>query len=95
MSETGWLRYVVSCGLLTLPILVWNVIFARFVPPPLASPEFERDIPLLLACGENALRIVVIVLPFLMPLEVATVGQRRGLSLFVVGRFSILLPGCR
>ncbi len=77
MSETGWLRYVVSCGLVTLPILGWNVIFARFLPPPLASPEFERDIPLFVAYGENALRIVVMVLPFLMPLELATVGQRR------------------
>ncbi len=85
MSETGSLRYVVSCGLLTLPIVVWNVIFARFLPPPLASPEFERDIPLLVAYGEDALRSVVMVLPFLMPLELATAGQRRGLSLFVVG----------
>jgi hypothetical protein len=64
MSETGWLRDVVSCGLLTLPIFVWNVIFARFLPPSLALPDFERDIPLRLACGENALRFVVIVLPF-------------------------------
>lgn len=85
MSETGGLRYVVSCGLLTLPILAWNLIFARFLPPPLASPEFERDIPRLVAYGENALRVVVMVLPFLMPLDLATLGQRRGLLLFAAG----------
>ncbi len=35
--------------------------------------------------GENTLRVVVMVLPFVMPLEIVTVGQRRGLLLFVVG----------
>ena len=85
MSETGLLRYVLSCGLLTVPILVWNVVFTRFLPPALASKEFWRDIPPLVAYGENSLRLAVVLLPFLMPLEVATVAQRRGLLLFVVG----------
>ena len=85
MSETDLLRYVLSCGLLTVPILVWNVVFTRFLPPPLASKEFWRDIPPLVAYGENSLRLAVFLLPFLMPLEVATVAQRRGLLLFVVG----------
>ena len=35
--------------------------------------------------GENTLRIAVMVLPFLMPLEVETVAQRRGVRLCVVG----------
>lgn len=85
MSETGLLRYVMSCGLLTMPILVWNVVFARFLPPPLASKEFWWDIPPLVAYGENSLRLAAVLLPFLKPLEVATVAQRRGLLLFVVG----------
>ena len=59
----------------------------EFVTPEynLASHEFSRDIPPLVAYGENTLRVVVMVLPFLMPLEVATLGQRRGVRLFVVG----------
>ena len=85
MSETGFLRYVLSCGLLTVPILVWNVVFTRFLPPALGSQEFWRDIPPLVACGENSLRFVVVLLPFLMPLELATPVQRRRLLLFVVG----------
>ena len=85
MSQTGLVRYVLSCGVLTLPILVWNVLFTRFLPPALVSNEFSRDIPPLVAYGENTLRVVVMVLPFLMPLEVATVGQRRGVLFFVVG----------
>ena len=84
-SETGLVRYVLSCGVLTVPILVWNLALTRFLPPALASNEFSRDIPPLVTYGENTLRIAVMVLPFLMPLEVATVGQRRGLLLFAVG----------
>lgn len=85
MSETGFLRYVWSCGVLTIPILVWNVVFFRFLPPPLATKEFWRDIPRFVAYGENSLRLAVFLLPFLMPQEVATVVQRRGLLLFMVG----------
>lgn len=85
MNATGLVRYVLCCGVLTVPILVWNVVFTRFLPPALASNEFSRDIPALVRHGENALRIIVMVLPFLMPLDVATAGQRRGLWLFVAG----------
>ena len=45
MSETGLLRYLLSCGLLTVPILVWNVVLTSFLPPVLASKEFWRNIP--------------------------------------------------
>lgn len=85
MTETRLARYVLSCGVLTVPILVWNAVCTRFLPPALASHEFSRDIPPLVMYGENTLRIVVMVLPFVMPLEVVTRGQRRGLLLFAVG----------
>ncbi len=63
-------RYLVSCGLLTVPILVWNAVFTRYLPPSLASSDFNRDIPTLLLFTENTLRIAVMVIPFLMPLGV-------------------------
>lgn len=85
ISASSWLYYVWSCGLLTVPIFVWNLIFTCFLPPALGSNEFWREIPPLVAYGENSLRIVVVLLPFLMPLEVTTVVQRRGLRMFVAG----------
>ncbi len=91
MSETGLARYVWSCGVLTVPILVWNMVCTRFLPPALASNEFSRAIPPLVTYGENTLRIVVMTLPFLMPLEVATAGQRRGLRLFAAGTLLYVL----
>lgn len=81
----GIARYVRSCGLLTVPILAWNLAFTRFLPPPLSPDEFWRDIPRLLALAENATRLVVVGWPFLMPLELSTAMQRRGLLLFAVG----------
>ena len=62
-------RRPLGCGVPTVPILVWNVVCTRFLPPALASNEFSRAIPPLVTYGENTLRIVVMVLPFLMPLE--------------------------
>jgi pimeloyl-ACP methyl ester carboxylesterase len=28
----GWRRYTASCGVLTVPILMWSVAYARYVP---------------------------------------------------------------
>lgn len=78
-------RYLVSCGLLTVPILVWNAAFTRYLPPALSSSDFNRDIPPLLLFTENTLRLGVMVVPFLMPLDVVSTVQRRGLWLFVMG----------
>jgi hypothetical protein len=85
MNKSGWIHYVWSCGLLTLPIFVWNIVFIGFLPPALGTNEFWRDIPPFVAFGENSLRFAIFVLPFLMPLEVTTVEQRKGLMLFVLG----------
>lgn len=85
MNESSLLRYVWSCGLLTVPIFAWNIIFTCYLPPALATDEFWRDIPPLVEYGENGFRFAIVVLPFLMPLEVTTVLQRRGLLLFAAG----------
>ena len=78
-------RYGLSCGLLTLPILLWNALFSRYLPPAFEWEEFWRDIPPFIAYGENALRLIVVLVPFLMPLELSTIVQRRGLFLFLAG----------
>lgn len=78
-------RYVLTCGLLLVPILVWNVTLAGRLPPAIADPEIWGAIPRPLAWAENAVRIVVFAMPFLMPLQVSSRRQQRGLALFVVG----------
>ena len=78
-------RYALSCGLLLLPIFLWNAVFVRFLPSAVGGPEFWRDIPAPLAALENYLRLVVSVLPFLMPLELTSGLQRTGLVVYAVG----------
>jgi hypothetical protein len=91
MSDLGWLRYVWSCGLLTLPILAWNLASARYLPPQFDSAVFDHEIPPLVSAGENVLRMVVFVLPFFMPLDLTTATQHRGLWLFVGGALVYML----
>jgi hypothetical protein len=74
-----------SCGLLLMPALAWNLVFYADLPPAFLAPEFWRDIPPLLHVVESATRLVVFVLPFLMPLDWSSRAGRLGLALFVVG----------
>ncbi|MFN0122290.1 MAG: hypothetical protein ACKV2V_17480, partial [Blastocatellia bacterium] len=94
ISTAGWRSYLWSCGLLIVPILVWNLVLSRFLPPAFAPDEFWREIPPFVRYGENILRFAVLLLPFLMPLEVTTDVQRRGLQLFVVGTVFYVLAWC-
>lgn len=94
ISNSDWRRYFWSCGLLILPILAWNLVFFRFLPPAFAPAEFWREIPPFVGYGENILRFAVLLLTFLMPLEMTTAVQRRGLRLFVVGTVLYLMAWC-
>lgn len=77
--------YLLNCGLLTIPILAWNVAFTRFLPSTLAPGEFLRDIPGVIVTGENVSRTLVSVLPFFMPLREDTRRRRQGLAWFGIG----------
>lgn len=78
-------RYVLNCGLLLLPAVAWNIGLTQHLPAAFQPAEFWREIPAPLAFTENALRIAVFVLPFLMPLDLARPGARRALLVFIVG----------
>jgi hypothetical protein len=78
-------QYVSSCGLLLLPVLIWNLAFWRVLPPAFAPGEFSRDIPPLLAFAENTLRFFAFALPFFMPLQLSTQRERVGFLVFSAG----------
>jgi hypothetical protein len=81
-----WIRrYLVSCFLLLLPILIWNLLLAAALPPAFQSAEFWRAIPRWVSVPENVLRSLVFLLPLLMPLELASGPQRRRLAMFAAG----------
>lgn len=70
---------------MTIPILLWNLALTRHLPPELGSTEFWRDIPAVIRVPENVLRLAVSLLPFLMPLEIRSSAQRRGVLAFLSG----------
>ncbi|MSO20346.1 MAG: hypothetical protein EXQ56_07750 [Acidobacteria bacterium] len=85
LTLTAIRPYLLSCGLLLIPVSVWNIALAGYLPPSFAPAEFWRDIPVPLALAENGLRLAVFVLPFLMPLNLAAPGRIRKLLVFVAG----------
>lgn len=78
-------RYAMNCGLLLLPILAWNAALAPRLPAPWTADIFWRNIPPALGIIENTTRIVVLAVPFFMPLELKSRVQWRGLILFGAG----------
>lgn len=52
------LRYVSSCFWLFVPILLFNVLFARRLPPAYRMQVFSKDVPLAVAIPERLLRIM-------------------------------------
>jgi len=82
----AWIRtYAVSCFLLLLPALLWNLLLTDRLPPAFQRAEFWREIPRWVSVPENALRLPVFLLPLVMPLELVTPWQRRCLGLFAAG----------
>lgn len=78
-------KYALNCGLLLIPVLLWNLILAPKLPPALQPAAFDQEIPVLLLAVEQFLRLLVVLLPFAMPLELAGAVQRAGLLVFVLG----------
>lgn len=78
-------RYLRSCIWLLVPILALNLLFTPSLPPAYQAGVFWRDIPRALAIGENVLRVVVMILPALVPFSLETRAQRVGLAVFAVG----------
>ena len=85
MSNQLTRKYLVTCGLLLLPVFVWNIALWHYLPPVFAASEFWRDIPPVLGTTENALRGLIFTLPFFMPLSISSARQRTGIGLFIAG----------
>lgn len=77
--------WVVTCGLLLVPMFVWNAALSGRLPSAISNSEVWGAIPRPLALAENALRILVFAMPFFMPLHISTRQQKAGIALFVVG----------
>lgn len=77
--------YILTCFLLMLPILAWNLLLTNYLPEPFRPQIFQKDIPSIINYGETIARIGIFVLSFLMPLRVVRPVQRQGLVLYLIG----------
>jgi len=77
--------YFQNCFLLLLPILAWNVIFMKVLPPQFQKTIFWHNIPKYIKFPENILRIVVFVFPLLMKFSLSEPHQKLGLMLYIFG----------
>ncbi len=77
--------YLKNCFILILPVLLWNVVFARFLPHGFTPEVFWNNIPGYIRIPENIFRLVVMILPWNMMLEVKTSSQHAGLRLYLIG----------
>jgi hypothetical protein len=79
------MKYLLNCMLLLLPIMTWNIIFSNKLPVLYSPKVFWKEIPSVIANGENIFRLVVFILPVLMPMRIETQSHKRGLWLYIAG----------
>lgn len=77
--------YAFSLGLLLIPVFLWNLILAPYLPAPFTPPAVTQNLPRWLTFMENSLRILLFTLPFLMPWPTRSRRSRWGWWLFVAG----------
>jgi hypothetical protein len=85
MKVDSLTNYLLNCLLLLLPIMAWNLTFASKLPWAYSEEVFSKDIPSFITIGENIFRLIVFILPVLMPLRIETQSQKVGLLLYVAG----------
>jgi len=85
VKPASFMNYVLNCMLLLLPIMAWNIIFTSKLPLMYSQEVFWRDIPPVIATGENFFRLIVFILPLLMPLRIETSTQKLGLWFYITG----------
>lgn len=78
-------RYLSNCILLTIPALLWNLLFMNRLPPAFLPDIFWHNIPPLVAYGENISRLLLFFLPVLMPLQLVRRQQKTGMALYIIG----------
>lgn len=70
---------------LFIPILLWNVLLTKYLPPAYEIKSFNTDIPKLISIGELIGRFLIFGLPLFMKLNFTAPSGNLGLTLFISG----------
>lgn len=85
MKTSPVVKYLLNGIWLTLPPLLWNILFASQLPHAFSAAVFWKDIPPAIAYPENFLRVAVFIFPLFMPLAVVSRRQRVGVAVYLAG----------
>jgi len=77
ISSNGFLAIV--------PILAWNIAMSSRLPPAYQPGTFDREVPTVVAIGENFFRYVVFLAPLFFRLDASSPAGRTGLMLYSLG----------
>ncbi len=75
-------KYLLSCFLLVVPVLLWNVFLTSRLPAAYQPDVFTCDIPAFILMGENLSRTLLFLLMLFMPLSAK---QRSAWILYLSG----------
>ncbi len=79
-------RHLLKNGIwLTIPILLWNILFANQLPAQYLPDIFWQAIPLPIQIGENFFRIMVFAMPVFFTINMTTKTQKQGMRWYVGG----------
>lgn len=78
-------KYLSSCFLLLIPLLLWNILLADYLPKAYDPDIFWKDIPNWIGHSENTLRLVVFIIPTVMILSLKTRLQKIGFGIYLTG----------
>ncbi len=84
------MEYALNCFILLIPIFLWNILFATSLPRSYTGQVWD-NIPQIISITESVLRIMVFILPLLMPLTIQSNRQKVGLGVYFVGVFIYFL----
>lgn len=73
--------------ILFIPILLFNYIFVKYLPPAYEMKSFNTNIPKQISIGELIGRLFVFGLPLFMSLNYSTASGKHSLALFIIGVF--------
>ena len=77
---------VLSNGFLPLiPILIWNLLLTKKLPPSHDPEIFDKDIPKIILHFENGFRFLVFLIPLFIKLNIRSDQGQMGLIIFSIG----------
>jgi len=80
------IKKIITNGyILFIPILLWNMLLTRHLPPAYEIKSFNANIPSFIAMGELVGRILIFGLPLFVKLNFSSPAGKIGLIVFISG----------